>query len=123
MTSIYVGNLSKKVNEDNLKNMFSTFGTIKSVIIEEDSEKVKKNFGYIIFSLKEDAGEAIFNMDGAEFFGKVLKVKLSKKKVGPLDKPIWDTEEYQRKYLDEENVKIDENVKKEENETEIKIEE
>ena len=125
MSSIYVGNLSSKVNEENLLKTFSTFGMIKSVKIEEDSEKRKKNFGYIIFSLKEDTDECIFNMDGSEFFGNVLKVQFSKKQIGPLDKPIWDTEDYQRKYLnvekiEEKNIKIEEeNIKIEEENVKI----
>jgi RNA recognition motif-containing protein len=103
MTTIYIGNFSEEIKEENLFEIFSTFGPIKSVEIVKDSKQKKKNYGYIIFSLKEDAKEAIFNMDGAEFFGKVLKVQYSTKQIAPSDKPIWDLEEYQHKYLNVEN--------------------
>ena len=55
----------------------------------------------------EDAEEAIFNMDEAEFFGKIIKVEKSKRQPKTSDKPIWEQEDYQREHLGVEKVEND----------------
>lgn len=37
-------------------------------------------------------------MDNAEYFGKVIRVEKSRKKRKLLDRPVWDFEDYHKKY-------------------------
>ena len=99
--TVFVGNLVSQTTEKDLHDLFLAFGDIKGVELVRDEKRNPKGFGYVDFEEEEDAQEAIFNMDGAEFFGKPLKVQLAKRRqAAPLDKAVWDTEEYQKKYLD-----------------------
>ncbi len=66
----------------------------------KDDRNVSKGFAYVEFEETEDAEEAIFNTHEAEFFDKILKVQKAKKRQAPLDKAVWDTEDYHKKYLE-----------------------
>lgn len=69
----------------------------------KDDRNNPKGFAYVEFEEIEDAEEAIFNTHEAEFFGRILKIQKAKKRQAPLDKAIWDTAEYHKKYLEAEN--------------------
>lgn len=55
-----------------------------------------KGFGFIDFEEEDDAAAAIANMDGAEVYGKVLKVNIAKpsSKNIPHGKSLWSAEEW-----------------------------
>ena len=75
-------------------------GDLKSIQIVKDDRNNPKGFAYVEFEEIEDAEEAIFNTHEAEFFGRILKVQRAQKRQTPLDKAIWDTAEYHKKYLE-----------------------
>ncbi len=77
--SIYVGNLSYEVREDDLKQVFAEYGTVKSVQLPTDRETGRaRGFGFV--EMKTDAEElaAIDALDGAEWMGRSLKVNKAK---------------------------------------------
>lgn len=62
-----------------------------------------KGFAFIEYQDAEDANEAIYNMDGAELFGRVLNVNLAQKNQVSLgsNKAVWTTDEWFQKQNEE----------------------
>ncbi|MDZ8032999.1 MULTISPECIES: RNA-binding protein [unclassified Nostoc] len=79
--SIYVGNLSYEVKEDDLRQVFAEYGTVKNVQLPVDRETGRmRGFGFV--ELESDAQEqaAIDALDSAEWMGRSLKVNKAKPK-------------------------------------------
>lgn len=73
--TIYVGNLSYNVIEEDLKKVFADYGTVKSVQLPVDRESGKKRgFGFVEMETDAEEEEAIQDLDGAEWMDRVLKV-------------------------------------------------
>lgn len=76
---IYAGNLSYKMTEDSLKELFEQHGEVTSVKIIRDRETGRaKGFGFVEMSDKEKAENAIKKLDGAEVEGRNIKVNFAK---------------------------------------------
>jgi len=76
---IYAGNLSYKMTEDSLKELFEQHGEVTSVKIIKDRETGRaKGFGFVEMSDKEEAENAIKKLDGAEVEGRNIKVNFAK---------------------------------------------
>ncbi|MBW4551433.1 MAG: RNA-binding protein [Aphanocapsa sp. GSE-SYN-MK-11-07L] len=77
--SIYVGNLSYEVTQDDLTQTFAEYGTVKRVQLPTDRETGKLR-GFAFVELDTDAEEdaAIEALDGAEWMGRNLKVNKAK---------------------------------------------
>lgn len=72
---IYVGNLPFKVDDNELKEMFSKFGEITEArVITDRYSRRSKGFGFVTFANDEDAQKAIEEMNGKEVQGRELKV-------------------------------------------------
>ena len=48
-----------------------------------------RGFGFVEFDLKEDAMCALDNMNGAELFGRTLKVSIAKPQLLPKNRAVW----------------------------------
>ncbi len=95
--SLYVGGLADEVKEVNLRAAMIPFGPIKTIDIPMDYAKgTHKGFAFIEYQDADDASEAIYNMDGAELFGKVLNVNLAQNNQINLgsNKAVWTTDEW-----------------------------
>ena len=77
--SIYVGNLSYDVTEDDVNSVFSEYGTVNRVKLPTDRETGRLR-GFAFVEMAEDAEEtaAIEALDGAEWMGRDLKVNKAK---------------------------------------------
>lgn len=76
---IYAGNLSYRMTEDSLKELFEQHGEVTSVKIIRDRETGRaKGFGFVEMSDKEEAENAIKKLDGAEVEGRNIKVNFAK---------------------------------------------
>lgn len=76
---IYAGNLSYKMTEDSLKELFEQHGEVTSVKIIRDRETGRaKGFGFVEMSDKEKAENAIKKLDGAEVEGRNIKVNFAR---------------------------------------------
>ncbi len=73
--SIYVGNLSDEVEEDDLKRVFLEYGTVKQVQVPTN-QKTGKNRGFAVVEMETCAEEvsAIQMLRGIEWMGRILKV-------------------------------------------------
>ncbi len=73
--NIYVGNLSRDVTEDELKGLFSKYGSIKDVkIIKDQYSGESKGFGFLEMSNSSEAQKAINELNSKELKGKKLTV-------------------------------------------------
>lgn len=79
--TIYVGNLSFQATEEDVREVFGEYGSVKRVSLPMDRETGKKR-GFAFVDLDTDAEEdaAIEQLDGAEWLGRVLKVNKAKPK-------------------------------------------
>ncbi|MCC0178649.1 RNA-binding protein [Waterburya agarophytonicola K14] len=73
--SIYVGNLSYEVNQEDLNEVFSEYGSVKRVHLPTDRETGRKRgFGFVEMETEAEEDKAIETLDGAEWMGRELKV-------------------------------------------------
>ncbi|AFY34704.1 RNA-binding protein [Calothrix sp. PCC 7507] len=80
--SIYVGNLSYQVREEDLKQVFSEYGTVKTVQLPVDRETGRvRGFGFVEMETEAEETKAIEALDNAEWMGRSLKVNKAKPKI------------------------------------------
>jgi RNA recognition motif-containing protein len=79
--SIYVGNLSYEVTEEDLNQAFADYGAVKRASIPMDRETGRsRGFGFVEMQKEEDEDAAIEALDGAEWMGRQLRVNKAKPK-------------------------------------------
>jgi len=77
--SVYVGNLSFDVTQEDLSQAFAEYGTVKSVQLPTDRETGRmRGFGFVEMSSDAEETAAIDALDGAEWMGRDLKVNKAK---------------------------------------------
>lgn len=77
--SIYVGNLSYKVTQEDIITVFAEYGTVKRVHLPTDRETSRpRGFGFVEMSSDAEEEAAINALDGAEWMGRDLKVNKAK---------------------------------------------
>ena len=73
--SIYVGNLAYEINQEDLNEVFTEYGTVKRVHIPTDRETGRaRGFAFVEMESEEDEDKAIEALDGAEWMNRDLKV-------------------------------------------------
>jgi RNA recognition motif-containing protein len=73
--NMYIGNLAYNVTEDDLKNLFSEYGTIESInIIKDMFSERSKGFGFVEMPNNSEAHQAILALNGKELKGRYIKV-------------------------------------------------
>ncbi len=79
--SIYVGNLSYSVTQDDLTQVFEEYGKVKSITLPTDRETGRMR-GFAFVELDSSNGEdaAIEALDGAEWMGRDLRVSKARPK-------------------------------------------
>eukprot|EP00939_MAST-03C_sp_MAST-3C-sp1_P003373 g3373.t1 len=81
-TNIFVGNLPPTVTEEKLGDIFSEFGDIDSIKImwpRTDEERARnRNSGFISFSRRNDAEEALFSMQANVIEGNQIRLAWGK---------------------------------------------
>lgn len=77
--SIYVGNLSYSVTQDELEQVFQEYGTVNRVHLPTDRETGRvRGFAFVELSSEAEEEAAIEALDGAEWMGRDLKVNKAK---------------------------------------------
>ncbi len=77
--SIYVGNLSYEVTQEDLNEIFAEYGTVKRVQLPTDRETGRlRGFAFVEMGTEAEETSAIEALDGAEWMGRDLKVNKAK---------------------------------------------
>ena len=73
--SIYVGNLSYEVNQEEIKEVFSEYGVVKRVSVPLDRESGRpRGFAFVEMATEAEEAAAIEALDGAEWMGRPMRV-------------------------------------------------
>jgi len=76
---LYVGNLSYQTTEDDLRQVFQEFGQVASInIITDKYSGDSKGFGFVEMDNKDEANEAMSNLNDTELNGRNIKVNEAK---------------------------------------------
>jgi RNA recognition motif-containing protein len=77
MKNVYVGNLSFETTGDNLKEIFSEYGSVDRAQVASDRDTGRsRGFGFV--EMRDGGDEAIAALNGAEYQGRMLKVNEAK---------------------------------------------
>ena len=77
--TIYIGNLSFQATEDDIREIFTEYGTVKRVSLPTDRETGRvRGFAFVDLSTDEEEQAAIAALDGAEWMGRDLRVNKAK---------------------------------------------
>ncbi|AUT01049.1 RNA recognition motif domain-containing protein [Aliinostoc sp. HNIBRCY26] len=77
--SIYIGNLSYQVTEEDLKLAFAEYGKVNRVQLPTDRETGRpRGFAFVEMATEAEESAAIEALDGAEWMGRDLKVNKAK---------------------------------------------
>ncbi|CAA7059080.1 unnamed protein product [Microthlaspi erraticum] len=72
--SVYVGGLPYDVTEEDLRRIFSIYGSVLTIKIVNDKSVRGKCYGFVTFSNRRSADDAIEDMDGKSVGGRVVRV-------------------------------------------------
>ena len=73
--SIYVGNLSYEVGEQDLNEVFAEYGSVRRVHLPSDRETGRmRGFAFVELETLPQEDAAIAALDGSELHGRTLKV-------------------------------------------------
>ena len=79
--SVYVGNLSYEVTQEDLNAVFAEYGSVKRVQLPTDRETGRmRGFAFVEMDTDAEEASAIDALDGAEWMGRNLKVNKAKPK-------------------------------------------
>jgi RNA recognition motif-containing protein len=76
---LYVGNLSRDVNEEDLTEAFKPFGTLSEVsVVRDRSNDTSKGFAFVEMPSDDEAKKAIEGLTGKDLKGRNLDVNEAK---------------------------------------------
>lgn len=78
--NIFIKNLDKSIDHQNLNDTFSAFGNILSCKVELDAEGISKGYGYVHYETVEEADAAIAKVNGMLLAGQKVTVSKFKPK-------------------------------------------
>jgi RNA recognition motif-containing protein len=79
--NLYVGNLSYKLTEDQLRDAFEDFGSVVSVRMINDRETGRpRGFGFVEMADRDEGQNAIDSLNGQELDGRKLVVNEARPK-------------------------------------------
>ncbi|CAN0926240.1 Polyadenylate-binding protein 7 [Linum grandiflorum] len=79
-TNLYFKNLELDVTEELLREKFSKYGTVSSLVVARDDSGSSRGFGFVNFANSDDAKRAVEAMNGIELGSKTLYVGRAQKK-------------------------------------------
>lgn len=75
--TIHIGSLKWEATDNDLRDLFSEFGEIKSVRIPQNDRGQSRGYGFVEFATKEAADAAIAKMDQTDFMGRKIAVSIA----------------------------------------------
>ncbi len=87
---MYVSNLSFHTADEDLKTLFSQYGTVSSAKVINDRETGRsRGFGFVEMDSAEEANAAIKGLNGKDIEGRALSVSVAKEKAPRSDNKRW----------------------------------
>ena len=84
--TIYIGNLSYDVTQQDLEEVFAEYGTVKKVALPVDRETGRvRGFGFVELEETGQEDKAIEELNGAEWMGRTLRVNKARPKTDNRD--------------------------------------
>ena len=81
MKNIFVGNLSFNTNEDELRQIFESYGQVDRVSILTDRDTGRsRGFGFVEMASDEDGEKAITALNGSQIGGRTINVNEARPK-------------------------------------------
>ncbi|OGT46127.1 MAG: hypothetical protein A3E82_00475 [Gammaproteobacteria bacterium RIFCSPHIGHO2_12_FULL_38_11] len=78
-SKIYVGNLSYNTTEDELRDLFSQYGSVAEVkLIIDFSTGRSKGFAFVSYASSQDCENAVEKVNGYQMGGRKLKVNIAR---------------------------------------------
>jgi len=78
---LYVGNLNYNTTDDDLRNLFASYGNVASVKVITDRDTGRsKGFGFVEMDTPAEADAAIGALNGFNFDGRQIKVNEANEK-------------------------------------------
>jgi RNA recognition motif-containing protein len=75
--NIYIRNLSPDIVEDDLRELFSPYGSVTTVTVAHDDSGRSRGFGFVEMPDESEAINAISLLNNMEFSGRKLRVQES----------------------------------------------
>lgn len=86
--NIYVGNLSFDTTEDQLRELFESYGQVESATIVSDKFTGRpRGFGFVKMPEREEGLRAIQELDAKDFMGRNLKVNEAQPRTERSERP------------------------------------
>jgi RNA recognition motif-containing protein len=77
--NIYAGNLLRNLSEDELRQVFETYGTVQTAaIIKDKISGESRGFGFVEMPNQDEATKAISGLNGRDFKGRAMTVNEAK---------------------------------------------
>ncbi len=81
MKNIFVGNLSFNTSEDEIRQLFETYGQVDRVSIMTDRDTGRsRGFGFVEMTSNEDGDKAITALNGSQVGGRTINVNEARPK-------------------------------------------
>ena len=88
--NLYVSNLSFHTTDDDLKTLFSQYGSVTSAKVITDRESGRsRGFGFVELSSDEEGQKAIAGLSNKEIEGRAMSVSVAKEKSTRADNKRW----------------------------------
>lgn len=90
MKQIYVGNIPYSKTEEDLSDLFASFGEVNSVKFVSDRETGRfRGFGFVEMADGGSADEAISDLEGKDFGGRTLRVNEARPRPARPPRDTW----------------------------------
>ncbi len=77
--NIYAGNLLRNLSEDELRQVFESYGTVQTAaIIKDKISGESRGFGFVEMPNADEATKAITGLNGRDFKGRAMTVNEAK---------------------------------------------
>ena len=85
---LYVGSISAKATEEDIRKLFSVSGAVTSIHLIRDTQTQEfKGCGYVRMATPDQARDAIETLDGALLIDKVITVSMARPQPPHKNKP------------------------------------